>query len=254
MWLPGVPPRVGGTVRLAFVQGVKPVFELVQALQTGVRFFFVGLLKGPILQEENLSLRKEIQTLQAHEETHRQLSEENARLRSLLGFKGSVPWKCVPAQVIGRQRDLWSRMFLLDQGTVVGIRPGMPVLTPVGLVGRIADVGDSSSRAFFLNDPHFRISAMIAETRVCGLVIGTSSGDCLLTYVPLDATLKPGQRIVTSGGKSFCPGEVPIGSIQSVIQDSGSLFQSARIRPAVPLAGAEQVLIVAVPSERTIDE
>ncbi len=223
-------------------------------MHQGFRYFWGGLVKGPILQEENLSLRNQIQTLQAHEETHRQLFEENARLKSLLGLRASSPWHSVPAQVIGRQRELWSRTILIDQGVEAGIRPGMPLLAPGGLVGRMTEVGSFSSRAVLLNDPHFRVSALISENRTAGLVVGTSSGDCLLTYIPRDSVVKQGQTVVTAGGKSFCPAGVIVGSIQSVITDPSALFQSAKIRPRVPLAAVEEVLVVIHPSENQMDE
>lgn len=142
----------------------------------------------------------------------------------------------------------------MDQGVEAGIRPGMPILAPGGLVGRTTEVGSFSSRGILLNDPHFRISALVSETGTAGLLIGTSSGDCLLTYIPRESVVQPGQSVVTAGGKSFCPAGVPVGSIQCVINDPSALFQSAKIRPRVSLAALEDLLVVTHPSERQMDE
>lgn len=230
---------------MRLIGGLRPAFQAVEAFETGFRHLSGAVFRGPFLLEENRALQGRIQILLAHEQTHRELFEENKRLRALLKFRAQSPWVSIPAQVLGHELWLWSRTLLLDKGTGAGVKVGMAVLTPVGLVGRISEAGPSSSRAILVSDPHFRVAAVVASSRASGLVMGSASGGCLLTYIPRETPLKGGDAVLTAGGKSFCPGGVAIGAVQTVKEGSFEMFHSARLRLAVDLSAVEEVLVVA---------
>ena len=232
---------------MAVVGWLEPALQFVQSSCFGFESIVLGILRGPFLFEENKMLRAQVNTLLAHEQTHQQLFQENERLRSLLRFREQVPWQVIPAEVIGREWNLWLCTILVDRGSKDGVRVGMAVVTPEGLVGRVSEVGFSSSRIILLTDPHFRVAAMVTQSRTTGLVMGTSSGDCLLTYVPLDTPLKSNEAVLTAGGKGFCPKGIPIGYTQLFGRDRSPMFYSIRIRPVVALSSVHEVLIVKWP-------
>ncbi len=246
-WLPSVPNRLGSSFRLGVSEIFRPAILTTRFFTAGFERVVLGVFQWPYLQEENRFLRSRIETLQAHEKTHQQLSEENARLRALLEMKQSVPWRFVPAEVAGREFNAWSSTLLIDRGTERGIRPGMAVIASGGLVGRITDAGRSLSRVTLLNDPRFRISGITASSRMMGLVVGTSSGGVLITYIPLESKLKAGEAVVSSGGVSFCPAGVPIGLVSGIFDDPSHLYLSAHLRPAVDLNALEEVLVITWP-------
>lgn len=244
-WLPSIPSSMGSSFRTTVTEHFKPLLQGVQELRLNSWAIVAGFLQGPALLWENKFLKNKLAAAVAHEETHRILAQENERLRALLGFKAQARWQTIPAQVIGRDFNLWSRGLLLDKGSRQGIRTGQAVVTPVGLAGRITEVGPTTSRMILVTDPHFRISAALSKSRSSGLAMGTSSGDCLLSYIPLDVEVAPEEVVVTSGGSSFCPGGIPIGKVVGAAQDSSKLFRVARLSPAGPFSALEEVLIVA---------
>lgn len=244
-WLSALPFRPEGhTLRMVLTDRLQPALEGFQAARTGFHRLLFGLLNGPFLFEENRMLRDRLAASFAHEETHRELFEENARLRTLVQFKKSIPWAAIPAEVIGRDFTLWSKTLLLDKGSRDGVAGGMAVVTPAGLVGRIGEVGERSSRVVLLADSRFRVTATLSSSRISGLAAGTPSGDCLLTYLPVSAEVKEGEKLLTSGGRSFCPGGILIGSVGRPEADESRLFLAARIRPAVQAGAVEEVLIL----------
>ncbi len=247
-WLPSLPKEPVGVLRLKLASLFQPAVVAVQSFQVGFRRLGVGLLQWPFLQEENRFLRKQVETLSAHEKVHGELSEENARLRGLLDLKVKSAWRFISAEVASREFSVWSRTLLIDKGSRQGIQSGMAVIVPAGLIGRVSEVGPYLSRVTLLNDPHFRVAVTASSSRVMGLMVGTASGEMLITYVPLEAHLKAGEMVSSSGGTSFCPGDVPIGMISAVIEDSSHLFQSARIRSLADLSAVEEVLVVIWPS------
>lgn len=244
-WLPSIPPRFGASSRLSISEWMSPVFQTAGTLQQGFGHLFSGLLEWMSVYEENQVLRAHLQALRAHEGTHQQLLQENGRLRRLLEFKQRSGWSLTSAEVIGRELGPWSRSLLLDKGSRQGIREGMAVITPTGLLGRVSDVGPSSSRVMLLADPHFRVTAVLLEGRLAGLVSGGGTGECLLTYLPLSAEPREGEAVQTAGGKSFCPDGIPIGVIRKVWIDRSQLYKTAGLQPAVDPGAVEEVLIVA---------
>ncbi|MBI3322676.1 MAG: rod shape-determining protein MreC [Candidatus Omnitrophica bacterium] len=249
-WLPAIPSPWSGSLRSTVVSWVKPGLYGGESARRGFGGAFSGVLELFSVQEENRLLRAQLEALRAHEETHHELSQENERLRGLLKFRAQTPWRLQPAEVIGRELGPWSRGILLDRGAQDGIRAGMAVIVPKGLVGRISEVGPDSSRAVLMTDAHFRVMGTLSRRRLPGLVMGSSGGQCLLTYLPLDLELQEGEAVVSAGGRSFCPEGVPLGVVGRVWKDPSEMFQTARIDPAASLGTVEEVLIVLSPTER----
>jgi len=249
LWLPALsaspfPERARGRLR----DFSEPLLQGGRSFRRGLRDIGIGFLRGPALIAENRALKRQIQTLLAHEETHRELYLENTRLRALIQFRAQAPWKLTPCEVIGREHDLWSRSILLDKGSADGIAVGQAVMTPVGLAGRITQVSPGTSRAMLVTDPSFRVAATVTRLRMTGLAVGHSPGECRLTYLPPDAEVQSGDIVVTAGGVSFCPGGIPIGSITGSDESQADLYRSARFKPAVELSALEEVLVIAWPS------
>ncbi len=247
-----IQPSVATPVRLGLASFFKPVLHVVQDFQNGFSTVVTGVFHGPILLEENRVLRSQVAALRAHEEARDQLAKENARLKELLEFKATTAWRFAPAEVIGREWGPWVHTVLLNKGRNNGIQVGMAVMTHTGLVGRISEVGPAISRVILLTDPHFRVAARVSLSGVMGLGAGSSAGEMLFTYVPLEAPLKPGEKIFTAGGRSFCPEGIPIGAIQSVAADSSRLFQFGRVRPVVNLSALQEVFVITWPSSDSL--
>ena len=242
--LPALPYGLGASFRNTFLSWVRPVFETIDTAREGFGFLGSGVLNLFSLEEENQILRSRLEALRAHEETHRELFRENARLRKLLEFHSKANWSVTPAEVIGRELGPWSRGLLLDKGNKQGIRQGMAVITATGLVGRISEAGPGSSRVALVTDPHFRVMGRLPETSVSGLVSGGPTGQCLINYLPLDETFTERQSVFTAGGKSFAPGGIPVGIIRKVWKDASEMYLTARIEPGVHLGAVDEVLVV----------
>jgi len=168
LWLPAVPASLSESPRLLLSDFLRPAFRASQVFQSSFRDLASGFLQAPALVQENRALKQQVQTLLAHEATHQALFMENARLRALVDLKDRVPWDVITAEVIGREIGLWSRSLLLDRGHEDGVRIGQAVITSVGLVGRVQQVGRKTSRILLVTDPHFRVAATLSRIRMTG--------------------------------------------------------------------------------------
>ena len=65
-----------------------------------------------------------------------------------------------------------------------------------------------------------------------------------MKYLPLEADVKPGDVVVSSGMGDIFPKGILIGRITSVERKSGALFQEATLQSTVDLSRLEEVLIL----------
>jgi rod shape-determining protein MreC len=162
----------------------------------------------------------------------------------LLDLKKRSVFPSIVANIIVRDPTNWAAVVLIDKGSKHGIRQGMPVVTPLGIVGKVAEVGERISKVTLLTDPRFSVAAVIGRTREQGLVSGTLRGLCRIQYLPVSADVKAGDSIVTSKISSFFPPGLTVGQVVKVEESFTSPTLECLVRPAVVLSQIEEVLVV----------
>lgn len=151
----------------------------------------------------------------------RALAFENARLKRLLGIteRGTKP--VTVARLVGSTGSSIRRYAILNAGYLNGVRSGMPVRGPGGLVGRIASAGAISARVSLITD-----GGMIVPVRRVPdgtPAIATGTGDGLIDIRALGAentTFRRGDVFVTSGAGGVYPPNVPVAIINRVTRES----------------------------------
>ncbi|MDZ4771320.1 MAG: rod shape-determining protein MreC [Chloroflexota bacterium] len=175
----------------------------------------------------------------------REKASDYDRLSNLLGYiQGTSGREFVAADVIGADQSALLRTIVISRGARDGVVVGMPVITDQGLVGRILRVSAGASRVLLINDPTSAISARLQTTRDEGVVVGQPSGALVMEFIPLDAQVRDGDLVLTSGlGGNFPPDEV-IGQVTNVRLATSGLYQSAQVRSLVSLDTLEFVLVI----------
>jgi rod shape-determining protein MreC len=173
-----------------------------------------------------------------------ELDQENARLKNLLNFKQKSPLRLVPARVIGRSLDSWFSSVIIDKGKYSGIRPGMIVINPQGLVGRVAESGNNSSKVLLVNDPSLGISSIVQRSRQEGLVNGTLGANLIMRYLPEDAQITVGDIIITSELSQIYPKGLIVGKVINIGREFSGLNRYAIVKPAAELSNIEEVLVI----------
>lgn len=203
--------------------------------------------------QQNEQLTKEIQELKNQLQGYEECRQENERLKKLLDFqtKSQNAWKLTAAAVIGRDPGNWFRTVTIDKGSRQGIKEGMPVLVPEGLVGRIVSVTANTSEVMLISDPRSAVSGLIQETRSPGIVEGTAdpSGLIRMIHIPYDVFVRNGQTVITSGLGSFYPKGIAIGKITDARKDPTGLFYVATVQPFIDFNRLEEVLVLVAASE-----
>lgn len=199
------------------------------------------------VREENRQLRRDLEALQRQNGDLRESAVAAQRLTALLEFKEQFIPRTLAARVIGRDSTNWYRGVILNKGDRDGIRPEMGVMTPAGVVGRVVKTGPFSSMVLLVTDPHNAITGIIQRSRDEGIVEGTTQGRARIKYLPLLASIRPGDMVVTSGLTGGFPRGIGIGTVVSIQKEEGELFQSAEITPEADFSKLEEVLVITAP-------
>jgi len=84
-----------------------------------------------------------------------------------------------------------------------------------GLAGRVATVGYRSARILLITDINSRVPVLIESSRDRAILSGDNSGMPRLIFLPANASIKAGDRVVTSGHGGVFPPGLQVGQIVS---------------------------------------
>src|SRR5207244_5260383 len=108
--------------------------------------------------------------------------------------------KTTAAQVIGSSGSEQSRSIYIDKGSNQGLDKDMPVITADGALGRVLKAYPSVSQVLLINDQTIGVGAILAQSRLQGILRGTPSGEVMLYKVMSADTGQPGEKVLTRGG------------------------------------------------------
>jgi rod shape-determining protein MreC len=178
-----------------------------------------------------------------------EVERENQRLRELLGFAETRPGiEFRSGQILARSIGFDSNNFLnfimLDLGRRHGIAVGMPVVNEQGLVGRISEVNESTSKVLLITDADSTVNAILQSSRLTGVVTGRPGADPVMGFIPQGSEVSVGEIVLTSGMGGNFPKGIPIGQVVEVRQRDFEVFQEATVRPTVDFGRLEMVMII----------
>lgn len=198
------------------------------------------------LRQRNADLEEALARFQAELVELREIASDYQRLAGLLDYATSTQnQEFVSADVISNaDSNSLLRTMVINRGARDGIEVGMPVVTQLGMVGRVLNVTAGASRVLLITDPSSAISGRLQTTRAEGSVVGQPSGDLRMTFIPLNATVQEGDIVVTSGLGGNLPPDLVLGQVISVQQLQNELFQEAVVRSLNDFNTLEIVLVI----------
>lgn len=235
---------IAGNVRRVVSIVASPVLLVLHNVQAAAGYtkdFFVEYGQP---RQEATALRLELNEATKRIAELQDVSAENARLKQMLDFAQANPnLELVPAAVL----DEYDGILTIDRGSVHGIEINMSVMSKDGVVGVVIEALPLVSKVATLHRSECKIGAVVANSRVRGVVHGTgmdASYVCSLQYIDLKDNVNRGDVVVTGGGGGVYPSGYVIGRIKEVTQDTGSLLQTAFIEPAADPYRLDEVFLV----------
>lgn len=229
---------------------LNPVQRIAYSLNSKVEKTIDFYFRFDEIQKENEEIKRKLATYEDKIRKFDELNKDNIELRSMFQLQSqNEKYRYVGVNVISRQMEGLTSSFTLDKGAKDGIKKGMVVITYDGLAGQITEVFNSYCKMQTITNENINVAATKVKTKeyegiVSGAKILGEPDMAKLTQLPIDANVKEGDDIVTSGlGKLYPPG-IYIGHIISVSEDKGKLMKSAILQPAVKLTGTDRFFII----------
>lgn len=231
-------------IRLWAMAVVAPVEKLANGVVDGVASLYSSYIGLYHAREESQRLEAELAQARLRVQELETQAAEAEQLHALLGLKQAHPRApLVAAEVIGSSPAAATLTVLINRGSEAGLAPNMVVLTPEGVVGKIIAAYPGSAEVLLLTDRKSGVGAMVADTRLLGVLKGAGGYYCRLEYVPNEETVAVGAELVTSGQDQVFPKGLPLGRVVAV--RPGELFQEITVEPAAALRRLESVLVLA---------
>ena len=159
-------------------------------------------------------------------------------LSGLINYVVPPQAEFITAKVVAQEGTAFAHSLTVYIGENSRVEKGQVAISDKGVVGRVEDVGFRYAKIALINNINSKISVMIESSRVRGMMVGQNDVWPDLVFLPLDADLKVGDRVVTSGIGGVFPVGLPVGKIASVSKSG------VKIEPANNLSRLEYVMIV----------
>ena len=154
------------------------------------------------------AMQRELETARVRLAEAQALADENRRLKALIGVADAGVQQVTYARLINSTASSLRRFATISAGRNHGVAVGMPVHSPLGLVGRVLEVADHTSRVLLITDPESMVPVRRARDGIAAFAQGRGDGTIQLRLISLGINpLKPGDVFVTSGsGGLYRPG------------------------------------------------
>jgi rod shape-determining protein MreC len=208
-------------------------------------------------KDENKKLREDVKKLRRDLVEKKNAKIEAAKLESMLQFEHSPrfpqDFSPVNAEVMTPASGPFEQTIVIAGGQNRDIALNDSVITEDGLVGRISQVGPTTSKVTLLSDSSFAASAddLQSETGAEGIVRHPTTGSdvLILDEIPVSQVVSVGDSIVTSGWRrpdlsSLYPAGIPIGRITSLNQTDVDPYKQIQVEPSVDLSSLYAVIVL----------
>ena len=202
---------------------VTPVTEASADVRTGSQSIFEAIAGYYEAGSQNAQLKEEVELARIRLKEADAVAQENKRLKALLGFKEEEIEPVAVARLVGSTASSSRRMAYLGAGSNQGVRIGMPVRSPRGVVGRVLEVASNSSRVLLLTDSESVVPVRRVQDEVVAFAEGRGDGTLRIRLINLGINpLQPGDVFVTSGAGGYYRPGIALAIVSEVTDDGAN--------------------------------
>lgn len=226
-----LPERIIGSVTYPFVTASNAISE-------GVTGFIDKLINADTYKRQNEELTAQLTEMYKEIVDYEEIKQENESLREMLGLKqeNSDFVFSEPCNIIARNSNDIYGGFTINRGSDHGLSVNDPIITTVGLVGRVTAIAPNYAKVTTILSPDVNVGVYTTRAKVTGVLENdlttAQDGRCLMSDILRDADIKEGDIIFTSGKSGLFPEDVMVGTVVGVYDDSNGLSKHAVIELA----------------------
>ena len=223
-----VAPHQFQHVRGAALDVTGPIAGALHEVSATAEGLFTGAGNYWDAANQNAGLKRERQAMLRRMVEAKAIFQENRQLKAVLQLREHERSTIAVGRIVGSSFNSPRRFAILSVGANDGVKIGMPVRSPDGLIGRIIDAGALASRVLLVSDHANIVPARLLRNGIP--VIAQGRGDGTVDVRPLEVGRNPFKRgdiIITSGTGGLYPPLVAIARVVK-LDDDGAV--------ALPLA------------------
>ena len=225
-----IPEVVLGTI-------TKPFVQLSNSVSSGVSSVIDTWVNADKHKKENEELKEKLTSIFENIIDYETVTEENKQLHEILNLKKSNTDLVFspPSNIIARNANDPYKGFTINKGSMDGIKLYDPVVTTLGLVGRITEIAPSYAKVSTVYSPKVKIGVISQRGKVTGIIENTidysMKNQVLMTNILNDADIQEKDLIITSGQGGVFPANQIIGEVVEIHNDSSGLYKNAVLQP-----------------------
>ncbi len=199
-----------------------------------VREYFSLREVNSVLAEENTTLR-------------RKLEQRNQSLQSSLQDSSIIKrFDFVTAKVVNNSVSRFTNFITINKGKDAGIEPGMAVISPQGVVGKVKITSKHFSVVTSVLNIDLMISGVMKRTGYFGTIQwdGGNPEFINFNFIPRHVQPVTGDTIITSGYSGIFPEGILIGTIAEKSINEGAPFYDLKVKLAHDFRKLSYVAVV----------
>jgi rod shape-determining protein MreC len=157
-------------------------------------------------------LEARVRELSQYEAMALSMAERLETYEEILNMQGEPRGTEVTARIMAESNGPFAEAFLANAGRLHGVQIGFYASNDRGLVGRVVQAGQRSSRILKITDFNSRVPVMGESSGLRGILFGGRDGSGRLTDQPEEGDFIPGERILTSGEGGLFPRGLVVGT------------------------------------------
>lgn len=218
-------------------------FSVVSRIVSSVTSIFEVDDSVEKLKRENAELMMQVNRL-------RKNGYVNEELRSMLSYKDTSNYPLVYADVVSKLVNKVQGNFIINRGSKVGIKIGMPAVNDKGIIGVIADVTEDFSVVRTLYNSGLNIAVTVQSINIDG-ILSWNGNELIIKNIPTTYNVRVGDRVETSDFSSILPPHIPVGIVSKRETISLGLLHTISIKPFADISAVDNLFILkSLPSKQ----
>lgn len=237
------PEQIIGTITYPFVSAAN-------AISDGVAGLIDKFVNADKYKSENEQLSAELAEMYKNTMDYENLRQENERLREMLELrqKNEDFRFSEPCDVIARNANDIYGGFTVSKGKNSGISLGDPVVTSVGLIGRVTSIADNYAKVTTILSPQVNVGVYTTRAKATGVLENNleyaQEGQVLMSSILKEADIREGDVIFTSGKSGLFPDDLYVGKVLEVYDDPNGFSKHAVIELAQDVRAVTSVFVI----------
>lgn len=213
-----------------FFNSSNGLVAAMNGFSQSIRDYFMLSEVNRVLAEENAALKRQVEGLPPAAIPSQFILSDSAFAKQ--SDSTFIQYDFISAKVVNNHVDMVKNFITIDKGAAAGIEPGMAVISPLGVVGKVKLVSKNYGVVTSVLHVDVMLSAVLKRTDHFGTIRWDGKDPDIVDfrYIPPHANPTVGDTVMTSGFNAVFPEGVMVGIVNDVKLNKEALFYDIRVK------------------------